>query len=133
MSSNRPELGGVVLALQSASLSEDALLLCDNEAVLRVIRKWVGQGGKATLATVPDDDILREIFCLLTQRVRAGRATFLLKIKSHRGEQINERADTLVEEGRAISDEDDDDLSLFLQKQNLASAIYLLGLGTRLC
>jgi ribonuclease HI len=39
-SSNRPELGGVVLALQSATLSEDALLLCDNVAVLRVIRKW---------------------------------------------------------------------------------------------
>ena len=39
MSSNRQELGGVVLALQSAALSEDALLLCDNESVLRVIRK----------------------------------------------------------------------------------------------
>ncbi len=53
-SSNRPELGGIVLALQSAALSEDALLLCDNEAVLCVIKKWVGQGGKATLATAPD-------------------------------------------------------------------------------
>ena len=48
------ELGGVVLALQSAALSEDALVLCDNEAVLRVIRKWVGRGGKATLATASD-------------------------------------------------------------------------------
>ena len=105
-SSNRPELGGVVLALQSAALSEDALLLCDNEAVLRVIKKWVGQGGKATLATAPDADILREIVCLLTQRVRAGRATFLIKVKSHRGEPINERADTLAEEGRGMSDDD---------------------------
>ena len=51
VSSNRPELGAVVLALQSVGLNEDALLLCDNEAVLCVIRKWVGQGGKATLAT----------------------------------------------------------------------------------
>jgi ribonuclease HI len=105
-SSNRPELGGVVLALQSAALSEDALVLCDNEAVLRVIKKWVGQGGKATLATAPDADILREIVCLLTQRVRAGRATFLIKVKSHRGEPINERADTLAEEGRGMSDDD---------------------------
>ncbi len=69
----------MVLALQSAAPSEDALLLCDNEAVLRVIRKWEGQGGKATLATAPDADILREIICLLTQRVRAGSATFLIK------------------------------------------------------
>jgi ribonuclease HI len=60
-SSNRPELGGIVLVLESAALSEDALLLCDNETVLCVIKKWVGQGGKATLAIAPDADILREI------------------------------------------------------------------------
>jgi hypothetical protein len=38
-SSNRPELGGVVLVMQSTALSEDTLLLYDNEAVLRVIKK----------------------------------------------------------------------------------------------
>ena len=105
-SSNRPELGGVVLELQSAALSEDVLLLCDNAAVLCGIKKWVRQGGKATLATASDADILQEIVCLLTQRVRAGgRATFLIKVKSHRGEPINERADTLAEERREISDD----------------------------
>jgi hypothetical protein len=48
-----------VLALQSAALSEGVLLVCDKEAVLCVIKKWVGhtQGGKATLATAPDADI----------------------------------------------------------------------------
>jgi hypothetical protein len=81
------------------------LLLCDNEAVLCAIKKWVGQGGKTTLATVPDADILQEIVCLLTQRVRAGRATFLIKVKSHRGEPINERADTRAEEAWEISDD----------------------------
>ena len=80
---------GVVLALQSAALSEDVLLLCDNAAVLCVVKKWVGKGGKATLATAPDADILGEAVSLLTQRVRAGRATFLIKVKSHRGEPIN--------------------------------------------
>jgi ribonuclease HI len=64
-----------------------------------------GSDKEATLATAPDADILREIVCLLTQRMRAGRATFLLKVKSHRGEPINERADTLAEEGREISDD----------------------------
>jgi hypothetical protein len=33
-SSNRPELGAVVLVLQSAALSEDILLLRDNTTVL---------------------------------------------------------------------------------------------------
>jgi hypothetical protein len=55
------------------------------------------------LDTAPDAEILREIVCLLTQRVRAGRATFLLKVKSHRGDPINVRNDTLVEEGRESS------------------------------
>jgi hypothetical protein len=40
-SSNRPELGGVVLTLQSAALSEDVLPLCDITAVLCDIKKWV--------------------------------------------------------------------------------------------
>ena len=88
------------------------------------IKKWVGQGGKATLATVPDADILREIVCLLTQTVRKGRATFLLRMKSHRGEPINERADTLAEEGREISndnkrwDDRTDRMTFTLQKGN---------------
>jgi hypothetical protein len=43
---------------------------------------------------------------MLTQCVRAGRATFLIKVKSHRGEPINERADTQAEEGREMSDDD---------------------------
>ena len=40
------------------------------------------------------------------QRVRSGRATFLIKVKSHRGEPIYERADTLAEKGQKISDDD---------------------------
>jgi len=90
---------------ERTNVSEDFLLLCDIGAVLCAIKKWVGQGGKATLATAPDADILREIVCLLTQRVRAGRATFLIKVKSHCAEQIIDRADTLSEEGLEISDD----------------------------
>ncbi len=45
-SSSRLELGGVVVALQSAAFSEDVLLVCDKAAVLCAIQKWVGQGEK---------------------------------------------------------------------------------------
>ena len=93
--SNRPELGGLLLALEATSKTDDLLVACDNEAVLKVIRKWVGQGGKATLATAPDADILRDVLGQLHNRIQAGAATFLVKVKSHRGEPINERADTL--------------------------------------
>jgi hypothetical protein len=78
------------------------------------------------LATAPDADILQETVCLLTQRMRAGRATFLIKVKvrQHRGEPINERTDTLAEVGRQISDDnkrwDDrtDRMSFEVQKGN---------------
>ena len=105
-SSNRPELGGVVLALRQAELSEDVLILCDNESVLKAIKKWIGQGGRATLANAPDADILREIVELLRTRIETGRATFFVKVKSHRGEPLNERADTLAEKGRAKPEEE---------------------------
>ena len=64
------------LCLRQAELSEDVLILCDNESVLKAIKKWIGQGGRATLANAPDADILREIVELLRTRIEAGRATF---------------------------------------------------------
>ena len=41
---------------------------------------------KATLATAPNADIMREVLCSLRMRIAAGSATFLIKVKSHRGE-----------------------------------------------
>jgi hypothetical protein len=81
------ELGGIVLALQSAALSEDVSYCAITRQFCVSLRNgWDREGacGKATLATAPDADILQEIVCLLTQRVRAGRATFLMKVKAHR-------------------------------------------------
>ena len=85
--------------IKQAELHEDVLILCDNESVLKVIRKWVGQGGRATMAVAPDADILKEILELLRARINAGRATFFFKVKSHRGEALNERADTCKSSG----------------------------------
>jgi hypothetical protein len=60
-------LHSVALALHSAALSED-VLLCDNEAVLCVSKKWQGQGGKATFATALDADILPDIVNVALRR-----------------------------------------------------------------
>ena len=43
-------------------------------------------------------------YCAITQQGEL-LATFLIKLKSHRGEPTNERVDTLAEEGREISDD----------------------------
>jgi hypothetical protein len=54
------------------------------------------------MANAPDADILREIIELLKMRVQNGAATFLVKVKAHRGEPLNELADSLAEAAREV-------------------------------
>ena len=56
------------------------------------ISRWVGQGGKASLANTVDADILEYILGKLRARIAAKARTFVVKIKSHRGEPLNEMA-----------------------------------------
>jgi len=46
--SNRPELAAFVLALRSTTMTTPMLYLCDNQALLKAVKGWVGEGGKAT-------------------------------------------------------------------------------------
>ena len=91
--------------LRQVDEAEDILYLCDNESVLTEVNGWIGEGGKATLATAPNADIMREVLCSLRMRITAGSATFLIKVKSHRGEPINEQADDMADEGRQEEDD----------------------------
>ena len=75
-------------ALRQADETEDILYLCDNQSGLTEVNGWIGEGGKATLATAPNADIMREVLCTLRMRIAVGSATFLIKVKSHRGEPI---------------------------------------------
>ena len=50
----------------------------------------------------PDADILTTNIEILRKRIAAGTATFLVKVKAHRGEPANEGADILAE--KTISD-----------------------------
>jgi len=61
--------------------------LCDNQAHEGL---WVREGGKEMLVGVPDADILREAIEKLRNRTTAGAATFLVKVKAHRGEPDEE-------------------------------------------
>jgi len=60
------------------------------------------EGGKATLVGAPDADILAAAIEILRKRIAAGTATFLVRVKSHRGEPAIEGADILAD--KAISD-----------------------------
>jgi len=59
--------------------------LCDNQALLKAVKRWVGEGGKATLVGAPDADILLEAIEELRTGATAGTATFksLVKVKAH--------------------------------------------------
>ena len=49
----------------------------------------------------PDADILAAAIAILRKRIAAGTATFLVKVKAHRGEPANEGADIMAD--KAIS------------------------------
>jgi len=97
-SSNRPELAAFLLALRDTLIEEPLLYLCDNQSLLKAVNKWIGEGGKAALVGASDAGILAAAIEILRKRT----ATFLVKVKAHRGEPANEGTDILAD--KAISD-----------------------------
>ena len=55
---NRPQQAALVLALRGTHVTNPMLYLCDNQALLKAVKRWVGEGGKATLVGALDADIL---------------------------------------------------------------------------
>ena len=81
------------MVLRGTPVTNPMLYLCDNQALLKDVKRWVGEGGKATLVGAPDADILLEVIEELQKGTTTGTATFLVKVKAHRGEPANEEAD----------------------------------------
>ena len=92
--SRRPELAAMASTLQTASAESDLLCLCDSETALNKVASWIGRGPKASLAKDDNADILWVIIEHLRKRTQGGARTLLVKIKAHRGEPLNEQADT---------------------------------------
>jgi len=84
--SNSLELVAFVLALCGTPVTTPMLYLYDNQALLKAVKIWVGEGGKATLVGAPDTDILLEAIAELWKRTTAGAATF-----SGQGESASRR------------------------------------------
>jgi len=100
-SSNHPELAAFVLALRGNPVTIPMLYLFDNKALLKAVKRWAGEGRKATLMGAPDADILLEAI----EELRKSTATFLVKVKALRGQPANEEAD--IQADKAISGKDD--------------------------
>ena len=61
--------------------------------------------GKTSLPNTADADILEYILSDLAKRIMTKARTFLMKVKTHRGEPLNEGTDDLSEVGRTLKRE----------------------------
>jgi ribonuclease HI len=105
-SSLRPELAAIARTLQAAPVESDFLYLCDSEAALNKTSRWIGSGPRTTLAGDANADIMASIIeCEARERVLRGACTFMVKVKAHRGEPLNEKADTQAENAGQLPSE----------------------------
>jgi len=79
------------------------LYLCNNQALLKAVKRWVGEVGKATLVGASDADILLEAIKEIRERTTAGAATFLVKVKVHRGDSEPANEEANIQADKAIS------------------------------
>jgi ribonuclease HI len=105
ISSLRPELAAIARTLQALPLETDLLYLCDSEAALSRVSRWIGSGPRTTLAGDANADIVASIVERVRARVLQRACTFMVKVKAHRGEPLNEKADTQAESARQLPSE----------------------------
>ncbi len=73
------------------------LYLCDSEAVLSRVSRWIGSGPRTALNGDVNTDIVTSIVECVRARVLQGACTFMVKVKAHQGETFKEKADTQSE------------------------------------
>jgi ribonuclease HI len=101
----RPELTAVARTLQATPPEADLLYLCDSETTLDTVSRWIGSDPRTTLAGDATADIMKTIIECVRERVIRGACTFMIKVKAHRGEPLNERADTQAVRARPLPPE----------------------------
>jgi ribonuclease HI len=95
-SSLRPELAGIVLALEDCPQDVDLNILTDSLSSLRLLKSLQRADFPLTLYRHPVRHLTTYVVLLINRRAEAGSRTRLFKVKSHRGEPLNEAADTLA-------------------------------------
>ena len=105
VSSLRPELAAIARTLQPTPVESDLLYLRDSEAALNKMSRCIGSGPRTTLAGDANADIIMFIIECVRARVLRGARTFMVKFKAHRGEPLNEKADTQAENARQLASE----------------------------
>ena len=83
VSSLRPELAAIARTLQATPVESNLLYLCDSEADLNKMWRWIGSGPRTTLAGDANAGIMISIIECVRARVLRGARTFMIKIKAH--------------------------------------------------
>jgi len=100
-SSGRAEFAAACLALEDSLAHDQPIaVLTDSKGFMTVSSNWVGEGKDPLLRHSPDGDIMARVIKVLHQRVDLGLFTIFIKIRAHRGEFFNEKADRWADEGR---------------------------------
>ena len=73
ISSLRPELSAIARTLQATSLDVDLINLCDSEAALSRVSRWIGSGPRTTLA----GDAIADIVTSIDLRESAEERTYI--------------------------------------------------------
>ena len=101
----RAELATLLMLLRRAPVDADVAVLLDCKSEITEIGKWLGEGSRATLAGVANEDLVRSIIETTRHGVVKGTATFLRKVKARRGEALDEEADDCADHGRPVEAE----------------------------
>ena len=122
-SSIRPELTGIALSLEECPGEEDLNVLTDSLSSMQLLMSMQRGDFPLSLYRHPARQLLVHVVKLLNRRVEAGRTTRFIKVRAHRGEPLNELADTLAAEAaesdptRSIALDQDPDAVYFLLKE----------------
>ena len=88
--SDRVEMGAYTAILRHTPDHEDLITSTDSEVLCRLVDRGVGQGGKVSVVNTTDTDILEYILVKVVERIVVKSRTFLVNVKVHRGQPLNE-------------------------------------------
>ena len=122
-SSIRPELTGIALALEDCPGEEDLNILTDSLSSMQLLRSMQRGDFPLSLHRHPARQLLVHVVKLLNRRAGMGRTTRFIKVRAHRGEPLNELADSLAaaaaesDPARSIALDQDPEAVYFLLKE----------------
>jgi ribonuclease HI len=122
-SSIRPELTGILLAVEDCPLEEDLSILTDSLSAIQLLRGMQRRDFPLWLHRHTARHLLVQVVRRINQRAAAGSVTRLIKVRAHRAEPLNEMADTLAaaaaesDDSRPIALDLDPEAVHFLHKE----------------